>query len=89
MNDHRGEEGGVTVATLRPATIEPRQVVVAALEEALALARAGELRSVVISGSLIGNQFWTKAEFEDGTKLLGHMRIHEDVVIRGMMGGHE
>lgn len=77
----------MSVATLRPAATEPRPEVVAALEKALEKARRGELRSVVISGSLVGNEFWTRAEFEDGRNLLGHLRLHENVVLTAMMAG--
>lgn len=69
---------------LQDANSKPNQDVIAALEDALDLARSGEMRSVVITGDLIGNEWYSNAKFLDGLVMLGHLDIAKQAVRRGM-----
>lgn len=69
---------------LQDANSKPNQDVIAALEDALDLARSGEMRSVVITGDLIGNEWYSNAKFLDGLVMLGHLDIAKQAVRSGM-----
>ena len=72
------------VQKLQDANSKPNQDVIDALEYALSLARSGQMRSVVVTGDLIGNEWYSEAKFSDGLVLLGHLDIAKQAVRRGM-----
>lgn len=47
--------------------------IVAALEELLADAKAGDVVSLVFTAERVGNEFESFANFKDGLLLLGHL----------------
>ena len=81
---YREKAAGSNVQRLEDANSKPEQKVIDALEEALAMAKSGEMRSVVITGDLIGNEWYSNAKFIDGLVLLGHLDIAKQAVRRGM-----
>lgn len=61
----------MSVQKLKAVTTEADTDVVARLENALMLAKSGQLRSVAIVGELTGNDMYTSLETKDFIPLLG------------------
>jgi len=78
-----------TQPTIRLAAAEPVKDVIDVLEDALALARSGDLRSVAICGDLTGNNCYRAAAVIDGVTLLGHVARMMFSINRAMTGGDE
>jgi len=57
--------------TFRDANAEPAEEVVRVLEDALALAREGKLRSVTVVGGLTGNMLYRASAAGDYVEMLG------------------
>ena len=62
-----------TVTQLKDANSEPVADVVEQLEDALVLARSGELRTVTIVGALTGNDILTAWATEDVIPMVGEL----------------
>jgi hypothetical protein len=58
---------------LKPATAIPVPAVIEILELALKLAKDGELRDIVISGTLTGGMFYHACKFTEGPMLAGQL----------------
>jgi len=78
-----------TQPTIRLAVAEPVRDVVEVLEDALALAKSGELRSVAICGDLTGNYCYRACAVIDGVTLLGHVARMMFAINRAMTPGDE
>lgn len=63
------------VAHLRNANEEPVEGVVHRLEQALELAKRGELRSVAIVGLKTGDVVWTCYDYSDLVVMMGQIEI--------------
>lgn len=61
--------------TLKDVNSEPVVGVVETLEDALALAKAGQLRSVAVVGSMVGHRSLTAHSGDDYIVLLGHLSL--------------
>jgi hypothetical protein len=60
---------------LKSATTQPDQEVIKKLEIALAKARDGKLREVLIIGSYEGGGYFHNASFKDGPLMLGYLAM--------------
>lgn len=74
------------VTQLTDMNSKPDEQVVKALEDALELARSGELRSVVVVGDLTGNMLYRVCGMENGVVLLGHLSRAVDAVNKALDG---
>lgn len=72
---------------LETLTTKPDSEVVAALEDALLLAKEGTLREVAIYGNLTGNRFYTNTKFADGITLVGALERAKWEIMRGLDHG--
>lgn len=63
---------------------KPDRRVVEALEHALALARAGDLREVAIYGTLKSSEFYTSVRYVDGLALVGALSSLQFQIMRRM-----
>lgn len=79
----------MNVTPFKNANSEPDHDTVEKLEHALALAKAGELRSVALVGSLIGHETYTAYSSDDLIEVMGSIaylshvigeKLHEDAV---------
>lgn len=61
------------VTTLKTVNTQPDPDVVLYLEDALKLAKTGQLREVAIFGSLVGGTFYEAFSIEDQFALVGHL----------------
>lgn len=89
MADRFYREADSNVQGLQDVNSTPEQKVIDALEDALSLARSGRMRSVVVTGDLTGNEWYSNAKFIDGLTLLGHLDIAKQAVRRGMTHDEE
>ncbi len=72
------------IAELKPLSSQPDQNVISALEDALEVARKGDMRDVAIFGTLTGNDMYRSASFNDAQALLGALSLIEDSIKRGL-----
>lgn len=68
------------MTTIRNINDIPDPGVIEALREALAMAEAGELRSVAIVGGLIGNRTLTSFETNDTQMLIGMLAFLQHTI---------
>lgn len=72
------------VEQLRDINTEPVERVVRILETALERAKSGELREVVVYGTLTGARFYRDCGFNDGVNLVGILEILKQDIITEM-----
>lgn len=77
------------IAQFKPRDVnaEPVEAVVDYLEQALALAKTGEMREVLIFGSLIGGEMFRAARYDNAPEMIGRLELLKDSVIRGLNPG--
>lgn len=75
------------VTPLRNVNVEPDPDVIGALEDALYLARDGQLRSVAIAGSLTGNRTFTTFSTSNLQDTLGLVSFLHHRLCQKMMSG--
>lgn len=64
---------------------QPDPEVVAICEAALARAKSGELRSVMMFGLLRGNLIWREGRWHDSVMMVGGLEMMKESVIRKTM----
>lgn len=72
------------VAKFRPADADPDPAIVEELELALALAKEGKLRTVVLAGGLSGGNVYTTWVSKDAIPLLGHLAILQNKLVHAL-----
>lgn len=71
--------------SLKNANDEPDKFVVEVLEETLALAKAGLLRSVIVAGSITGNRVHTNYSTKDIVESVGLLQLMMHKMIKRMI----
>jgi uncharacterized protein YejL (UPF0352 family) len=72
------------IATLTNKNDEPDSDVISVLEKSLQRARAGDLRSVMVVGNLVGNAVYTNYSSPDMVLLLGQMQYAANHILNAL-----
>lgn len=59
------------IKTLKPATVLPDPNVIAVAEEAMRLAKSGELRNIAVAGSCMGSEYYHNSVCDSRIELVG------------------